>query len=154
MKNFIFTLITKNYNTLINMFKKNLFKMLNKCVKIFSKTTSFINDDVDVKPIRNARWKTWFPFSFFYGNGLFQPLYYLSWLFCHIAALFLCLKAYGIWLRIKAGTFTPEDISAADIAAMLGFVGTIITLYNINRNAKGKKEEKKKELITKEPKGN
>jgi len=103
-----------------------------------NKTKEFVTEDLEYSRVKESRWKTWFPFSFFYGNGRFQPLYYFAWLFSHIGAGLICLKGYGVWLRVKAGTFQPEDISASDIAAVLGFVGTLITIYTINRNSQTK----------------
>lgn len=128
-------------NKLVGLFYTFFQKFVNKA----KETQNFVTEDLEYVRVKESRWKTWFPFSFFYGNGRFQPLYYFVWLFAHIAATLLCLKAYGVWLKIKAGTFESDDINAGDIAAVLTFIGGIITIYTVNRNSQKNKKSASKD---------
>lgn len=95
-------------------------------------------NDEDIKQVKedNSEKRKGFPASFFYGDGQFQPIYYFIFVFCHLGVIMIALKLYGVWLKVKDGSFVSEDISTGDIATVLGFAGSILTLYNFNRNKK------------------
>ena len=104
----------------------DLKKPLECTKKVLKSTNTNIKNNIE-------KAKYTFPLSFFYGDGQFQPIYYFIFVFCHLSIIMILLKLYGVWLKIKNGSFVSEDISTGDIATILSFVGGILTLYNFNR---------------------
>ena len=85
------------------------------------------------KHSKEPRWQRAFPFSFFYGSGKFQPLYFFVTLFCFLAASMLFVKIYAAWVAIKKGTYNSDFISTADLATVLTFISSLVLLYNNNK---------------------
>jgi hypothetical protein len=116
--------------------KELLKNQSNKTIKEVPKLQKGIDNEKNYKKIKEPKWQTFFPFSFFYGNNKFQPLYFFITLFCFLAASMLYVKIYGAWKAIKAGTFTPDMISTADLATVLTFASSLVILYNSNKKNK------------------
>lgn len=77
-----------------------------------------------------------FIFSFFRGDGQFQPLYFFVFVFSMLAIVLVGLKIYIVWLNIKQGNISIDLISSTDIATLVTFVGGILTIYNYNKKNK------------------
>lgn len=88
---------------------------------------------VEIATNQEPKWQTWFPFSFFFGNGKFQPIYAWVFIFCILSASMLFVKIFAAWKAVKYGTYTSDMISTADIATILTFVSSLILLYNQNK---------------------
>jgi hypothetical protein len=90
-------------------------------------------------PAKKARsypaWQDWFPFTFIYGNGKPQPIYFFVALFCFLAASMLQVKIHAASVAIKTGTYTSDMISTADLGVVLGFISSLILLYNSNKKS-------------------
>jgi hypothetical protein len=107
----------------------NLKDILNK-----SKEKIEINEkEIIQKNKKEAKWQKYFPFTFFYGNGKFQPLYAWIFIFCSLAATMLFIKIYVAWNVFKKGIYTSDYLSTSDIATVLAFAGSLIVLYNNNK---------------------
>ena len=102
--------------------------------------------NVEIKEIKKKepRWQKYFPFTFFYGAGKFQPIYFFVALFCFLAAGMLFVKIYAAWVAIKKGTYVSDMISTADLATVLTFASSLVLLYN-NSKKNTIKEVKKNE---------
>jgi hypothetical protein len=94
------------------------------------------------KHSKEPRWQRAFPFSFFYGSGKFQPLYFFVTLFCFLAASMLFVKIYAAWVAIKKGTYNSDFISTADLATVLTFISSLVLLYNNNKKNNTNTESK------------
>lgn len=131
----LLSVVTKvNINDIVKQTDKVIKKMENK------NETKIIQEKK--KHNKEPKWQTYFPFSFFYGNNKFQPLYFFITLFCFLAASMLYVKIYGAWKAIKAGTFTPDMISTADLATVLTFASSLVLLYNNNKKNNTNTESK------------
>ena len=80
-----------------------------------------ITDDTVDECTKDPKWQTWFPFTFFYGGGKIQPIYSFVTIFCSLAA-------YMLYIKIKSGT-----INTSDLGVVLGFISSLILLYNRGR---------------------
>lgn len=109
-------------------------KLIDKQIRGSKNETEIIQEKK--KYYKEPKWQTYFPFSFFYGSGKFQPLYFFITLFCFLAAGMLYVKIYGAWKAIKSGTFTPDMISTADLATVLTFASSLVILYNSSKKNK------------------
>jgi hypothetical protein len=88
---------------------------------------------VSTKRKKDPKWQTWFPFTFFYGNGKLQPIYSFVSLFSGLGAWMLYIKIHAASIAIKNGTFTSDMLSTADLTVVLGFVSSLILLYNTGK---------------------
>lgn len=88
---------------------------------------------IPAKKKKDPAWQRCIPFTFFYGNGKFQPIYFFVTVFLSLASWMLYIKIYAAMLAVKAGVFTAEMISTADLTVVLGFVSSLILLYNKNK---------------------
>lgn len=87
-------------------------------------------------------WHNWFPFVMFYGNGKIQPIYVFVTIFCSLASWMLYIKTdasrMAVKIAIENKTFNYEMLSeiipSTDLGIVLGFVSTLILLYNSNKN--------------------
>jgi hypothetical protein len=136
---FLFTLINKN--KLITTTEETITKIGDPMKKI-KKIKENLKDSTkkekknieeDIKKIKQSKWQTYVPFTFFYGNNKFQPLYFWIFIFCTLASAMLFVKIYAAGLAVKKGTFTSEMISTADLGVVLGFVSSLVLLYNNNK---------------------
>jgi len=118
-----------NIKDILNMTKKTVDKV-SAPVKQIKKIKEELQP---VKTKKEPKWQSWFPFSFCYGGGKFQPLYFMVTLFCFLAASMLYTKIHAASVAIKTNTFTPEMISTADLGVVLGFISSLILLYNNNK---------------------
>lgn len=100
---------------------------------ITKKTKNLKVEVCSTKNLPEPQWQKWFPFSFFYGGGKFQPLYAWIFCFCLLSAGMLFVKVYAAWLAVKKGTYDSDMISTADIATVLTFISSLVLLYNTNR---------------------
>jgi len=110
-------------------------------VKKVNKIKKELTQDLKSTRIAEKKWQTLFPFSFFYGGGKFQPIYFFVTVFCLLASAMLFVKIYAAWKAIKAGTYTSDMISTADLATVLTFISSLVLLYNNNRKNTVKKED-------------
>jgi hypothetical protein len=108
-----------------NVSKINVLRLLPKAEKIIQKEILASNTITTDDP----RWQKWFPFSFFFGNGKFQPLYAFTFVFCSLAIWMLYIKIDFAFRALKLGTFTTDMISTSDIATVLTFAGSLIVVY-------------------------
>ena len=92
------------------------------------------------KVIKKSNWQTKFPFTFFFGGGKFQPLYFFVSVFSFLGVWMLYIKIHAASLAVKNGTFNPDMISTADLTVVLGFVSSLILLYNSNKKNKYKEK--------------
>lgn len=98
------------------------------------KKTVFIREE--------KRFHNWFPFVMFYGNGKIQPIYVFVTIFCSLSAWMLYIKTNAsrmvVKIAIENKTFNYEMLSeiipSTDLGIVLGFVSTLILLYNSNKN--------------------
>lgn len=122
-----------------------------KAISVFSKVDikdiikkskeGLVKQDLKSKPIiknnekkkREPKWQSCFPFTFFMGNGRFQPIYFWVTVFSFLCAYMLFVKNYAAWIAVKKGTFTVDMISTADLGVVLGFISSLILLYNSNK---------------------
>ena len=86
--------------------------------------------------VKQSKWQFRFPFTFFFGRGKFQPLYFFVSVFSFLGVWMLYIKIHAASLAVKAGTFHPDMISTADLTVVLGFVSSLILLYNTNKKTK------------------
>ena len=91
-----------------------------------------INND-NVINFNNKSWKKYFPFTMFFGNDEFQPIYFWITLFCGLIFFMLFIKVYNAYLAVKKGIFTSDMISTSDLGVVLGFISSLILLYNGNK---------------------
>jgi hypothetical protein len=110
----------KNFETIVNkteeVIEKNEEKLFRKVYK------------------KEPKWQVIFPFSFFYHRGRFQPIFFWVTVFCGLASFMLFTKTFAAWKAIKANIFTVDMISTADLGVVLGFISSLILLYNSNKN--------------------
>lgn len=112
---------------------KDVLKQTNKTIeKMEDKNETTIIQEKK-KYNKEPRWQRAFPFSFFYGAGKFQPIYFFVTLFCILASSMLFVKIYAAWVAIKKGTYNSDYISTADLATVLTFISSLILLYNNNK---------------------
>lgn len=129
---------------------KDIMKSADKAIDKVSEPVKQVNKirkelAVDLKVERKVKepaWQTYFPFTFFYGGGKFQPIYFFVTVFCFLASAMLFVKIYAAWSAIKKGTYTSDMISTADLATVLTFVSSLVLLYNNN------KKNASKEVVT------
>lgn len=93
-------------------------------------------DESNVK--NNLEFKKIFPFVMFYGNNEFQPIYFWVTLFSSLVFLMLFIKIYNAYVHLKQGTFTTDMISTSDLGIGLGFVSSLILLYNSSKSKSNK----------------
>jgi len=106
--------------------------------KIESESIAISNNCVKETP----KWQSWFPFTFFYGNGKIQPLYIFVTLFSSLGVWMLYLKCHAASLAIKSGVYTTDMLSTGDLTVVLGFVSSLVLLYNYGKKSgKQTKEE-------------
>lgn len=87
-------------------------------------------------------WHNWMPFVMIYGNGKIQPIYVFVTIFCSLASWMLYIKTDAsrmvVKIAIENKTFNYEMLSeiipSTDLGIVLGFVSTLILLYNSNKN--------------------
>jgi hypothetical protein len=148
------------FTTLLQIFKTKIPTMISSIFSSSESTATIINkakraikdtDNLNLKDKKNVlytstikepKWQTLFPFSFFYGNGKFQPIYAWIFMFCSLASIMLFLKNYAAWIAIKKGNFISEMISTADIATVLAFISSLILLYNTKKKTDLKFKQK------------
>jgi hypothetical protein len=150
MFNLIWNFAKANAITILS--KVKLKDVCEKTEKVITKSTKVvkgkINEEIKYSnQIKEPRWQRRFPFSFVYGGGKFQPLYFWIFCFCVLALGMLFVKIYAAWIAIKKGTYDSEMISTADLATVLTFISSLILLYNNN------KKNSKVDSITTEEKG-
>ena len=85
---------------------------------------------------KNSHWKAWFPFTMFFGDNEFQPIYFWITIFCSLIFFMLFIKVYNAFLAVKHGVFNSAMISTSDLGVVLGFVSSLILLYNKKGNSK------------------
>ena len=129
--------ITNNTEKVLNKAlqkKEKLDKDKTNKMKIEGKKTVFIREE--------KRFHNWFPFVMFYGNGKIQPIYVFVTIFCSLSAWMLFIKTnasrIAVNMAIENKTFNYEMLSeiipSTDLGIVLGFVSTLILLYNSNKN--------------------
>lgn len=131
----LLSVVTKvNINDIVKQTDKVIKKIENK------NETKIIQEKK--KHNKEPKWQTYFPFSFFYGNNKFQPLYFFVTLFCFLAASMLFVKIYAAWVAIKKGTYNSDFISTADLATVLTFISSLVLLYNNKKKTQQSEENK------------
>ena len=127
--------ITNNTEKVLNKALQKKDKLdKEKPVKTEGKKTVFIREE--------KRFHNWFPFVMFYGNGKIQPIYVFVTIFCSLSAWMLYIKTNAsrmvVKIAIEDKTFNYEMLSeiipSTDLGIVLGFVSTLILLYNSNKN--------------------
>jgi len=118
------------FTTVFNFIKSkitkiNLTQLLPKAEKFVDKNVVILNSTTTDDP----KWQRYFPFSFFFGNGKFQPLYAFTFVFCSLAIWMLYIKIDFAFKALKLGTFTTDMISTSDIATVLAFAGSLVAVY-------------------------
>jgi len=130
--NFIFSFFQSKLAAVLSTVKlKDVINQADKSIKKAGKVTAV--EEVKVSRKKEPRWQTWFPFSFVYGGGKLQPIYFFVTVFCYLAADMLYVKTHAARVAIAKGTFTPDMISTADLGVVLGFISSLILLYNSNK---------------------
>jgi len=118
---------------------------MNKLITIFNtsqvfnfflKILNFLKENIFMKKNNKSIFDKIFIFSFFRGDGHFQPLYFFVFVFSMLAIVLISFKLYIVWLNIKSGNISIELISSTDIATIVTFVGGILTIYNYNKKNK------------------
>jgi len=89
-----------------------------------------------------SKWQSWFPFTLFYGNGEFQPVYLWIFIFCSLSVFMVYVKVHAAAIAVSKGTFTSDMVSTGDLGVVLGFISSLILLYN---NDKQKSKQNKPE---------
>ncbi len=84
---------------------------------------------------KSPKWQKCFPFTFFYGNGKLQPIYFFVTLFSSLASWMLWVKIHAASVAVRAGTYNSDMLSSADFGVVLGFVSSLILLYNTNKKS-------------------
>jgi hypothetical protein len=127
--------ITNNTEKVLNKALQKKEKLdKEKPMKTKGKKTIFIREE--------KRFHNWFPFVMFYGNGKIQPIYVFVTIFCSLSAWMLYIKTNAsrmvVKIAIENKTFNYEMLSeiipSTDLGIVLGFVSTLILLYNSNKN--------------------
>jgi len=127
------------FSTILNFAKGKLSSIIGKAsiadvTKIAEKTTKKGKQEIVVeKKRKDPKWQSCFPFTFFYGNGKLQPIYFFVTLFSSLSAWMLWVKIHAASIAVRNGTFTPEMINTGDLGVVLGFIGSLILLYNNNK---------------------
>ena len=115
-----------------------MFKVLLRAIGSGFKTSKTKIDDqietitelVEEDPLkREPRWQRWIPFTFFFGNGKFQPIYFFVTIFCGAAWLMVFFKVVYAYQCLQEGTFNSDTINSVDFATTLGFISSLIYLY-------------------------
>ena len=131
MFNFIKQFFRSNYISVLS--KISIKDILNKAEENIKKIPESKGVQTIDKVIKKSKWQTHFPFTFFFGGGKFQPLYFFVSIFSFLGVWMLYIKIHAASLAVKAGTFNPDMISTADLTVVLGFVSSLILLYNTSR---------------------
>ena len=117
---------------------KDVLKQTNKTIeKMEDKNETTI---IQEKKKYNNSLYSKFPLTFFYSKGKFQPIYFWVTIFSLLTSIMLYIKIYSAWIAIKKGTFDPELLSTADLGVVLGFIGSLILLYNNKSKQDNNKE--------------
>ena len=117
-------------NKLITIFNNS------QVFNFFLKILNFLKENIFMKKNNKSIFDKIFIFSFFRGDGQFQPLYFFVFVFSMLAIVLISFKLYIVWLNIKSGNISIELISSTDIATIITFVGGILTIYNYNKKNK------------------
>jgi hypothetical protein len=132
-------------NAITILSKVNIKNIAKGVETVIDKSAKKINEtktvEFDGKKVKEPNWQRKFPFTFFFGGGKFQPLYFWIFSFCTLALAMLFVKIYAAWKAIKTGTYDSEMISTADLGVVLGFISSLILLYNNGKKNKVNKEE-------------
>jgi len=134
MFNFIWNFAKSNAVAILS--KVKIKDVENTAEQVIAKTNKKVKDIVkEEKSIKcnEPKWQKRFPFSFVYGGGKFQPIYFFVTIFCLLASTMLFVKIYAAWRAIKTGTYESDMISTADLGVVLGFISSLILLYNTNK---------------------
>jgi len=132
----LLAIVTKvNIKDVLNMTSKTVDKLASPVKQVKTIKTELTADLKKCKKKKEPKWQSWFPFSFCFGGGKFQPLYFMVTLFCFLAASMLYVKIHAASVAVKAGTFNSDMISTADLGVVLGFISSLILLYNSNRKS-------------------
>jgi hypothetical protein len=136
--------ITKvKLSDITNNTEKALNKALQKKDKLDKESTNKTKTEKKTIYVRSEKqWHNWFPFVMFYGNGKIQPIYVFVTIFCSLSAWMLYIKTNASRMAVKIAienkTFNYEMLSeiipSTDLGIVLGFVSTLILLYNSNKN--------------------
>lgn len=140
------TIMSKvNIKDIINSTEKVVDKVVTPVKQVKKVKDELTQELKPEKKIKEPEWQKYFPFSFFYGGGKFQPIYFFVTLFSLLSASMLFVKVYAAWVAIKKGTYSSDMISTADLATVLTFVSSLVLLYNNNKRNYIKQEETKTE---------
>ena len=133
----MFKLISQFFKSnYISVLSKISFKDMAKCTEKTVKKTAKKGVKKVETVVKQSKWQFRFPFTFFFGRGKFQPLYFFVSVFSFLGVWMLYIKIHAASLAVKAGTFHPDMISTADLTVVLGFVSSLILLYNTNKKTK------------------
>ena len=135
--NFIFSFFQSKLAAVLSTVK--LKDVINQADKSIKKAKATVETPAPVlakvSNKKEPRWQTWFPFSFVYGGGKIQPIYFFVTVFCYLASDMLYVKTHAARVAIAKGTFTADMISSADLGIVLGFISSLILLYNTNKKS-------------------
>ena len=132
----------------ITIFAKTDIKSI--CSKTEQVIEKAVKEEKSTK-IKEPKWQRRFPFSFFYGGGKFQPIYFFVFIFSSLASWMLYVKIHAASLAIRKETYSSDMISTGDLTVVLGFVSSLILLYN---NSKKTKIIESKPIIEEKESGN
>lgn len=136
--------ITKvKLSDIVDNTEKVLNKALQKKEKLDKEKPAEMKKEKKTVFVREEKhWHNWIPFVMIYGNGKIQPIYVFVTIFCSLASWMLYIKTDASRMAVKIAiadkTFNYEMLSeiipSTDLGIVLGFVSTLILLYNSNKN--------------------
>lgn len=109
---------------------KDVCKQTEKVIDKANKKVKEVIKEEKSTSTKEPKWQKRFPFSFVFGGGKFQPIYFFVTMFSSLGVWMLYVKIHAASLAIKQGTYNPEMLSTADLATVLTFISSLILLYN------------------------
>jgi len=104
---------------------------------------SVAEESDNTKVCSEPRWQRWLPFTLVYGSGKIQPVYVWVTVFSSLGAWMIYIKNHAASLAVKNGTYDPDMLSDALVATIVGFIASLILLYNIRGKSPNKTNKKK-----------